>query len=73
MAAAMASLGASATRVTRAPVSVPSDGADAVSAPEVDLAREMVTQRQALYAFKANLRVMQAHDEMMGSLLDTFA
>ena len=38
-----------------------------------DLATDLVGQREALYAFKANLRTVQVADDMLGSLLDTFA
>jgi len=41
--------------------------------PGVDLAREMVDQMSASYAFKANLRVIRTNDEMLGSLLDLHA
>lgn len=41
--------------------------------PGDDLARDVVEQMVASYAFKANLRVIQTHNEMMGSLLDVHA
>ena len=41
--------------------------------PGEDLATDLVTQREALYAFKANLRVVQTADAMLGALLDTRA
>ena len=37
------------------------------------LAEDMVTQKLGLYAFKANLRAIQAEHEMLGSLLDVKA
>lgn len=41
--------------------------------PGEDLAADLVAERQALYAFTANLRTVQTADELMGSLLDAFA
>ena len=41
--------------------------------PGESLAADLVAERQALYAFKANLRSVQTADEMMGSLLDALA
>lgn len=38
-----------------------------------DLAADLVDQQVALYSFKANARVVQVADRMMGSLLDAFA
>ena len=35
-----------------------------------DLAADLVAQRQALYAYKANLRSVQTESDMLGSLLD---
>ena len=43
------------------------------SQPGEDLVADLVNQRQALYAFKANLRTVQTADAMMGALLNTFA
>lgn len=37
------------------------------------LAEDLVGQRLALYSFQANLKTVQAQDEMLGSLLDTQA
>ncbi len=37
------------------------------------LAEDLVEQRLSLYSFKANLRTVQAHDRMLGALLDTKA
>ena len=37
------------------------------------LAEDLVEQRQSLYSFKANLSTLQAHDRMLGALLDTQA
>ena len=41
--------------------------------PGENLAEDMVEQKLASYSFKANLRVIQTQDEMLGSLLDTQA
>ncbi|CAG1017370.1 hypothetical protein BURC_02016 [Burkholderiaceae bacterium] len=41
--------------------------------PGADLASDVVQQMVASYSFKANLRVIQTHDEMMGTLLDVHA
>jgi flagellar hook-associated protein FlgK len=41
--------------------------------PGEDLASDVVDQQAALYSFKANVRVAQVSDQMMGTLLDTFA
>lgn len=38
-----------------------------------DLAADVVDQQAALYSFKANARVVQVADRMMGTLLDAFA
>lgn len=38
-----------------------------------DLPQDIVDQMASTYAFKANLRVVQTYDEMMGSLLDVRA
>jgi len=38
-----------------------------------NLAEDMVTQLAASYAFKANVRVIQTSERMLGSLLDAFA
>ena len=40
------------------------------SDPGENLAAAVVEQVSAVYSFKANLRVIQAQDEMMGSLVD---
>jgi flagellar hook-associated protein FlgK len=37
------------------------------------MAADLVQQQVSLYAFKANLRTIRAHDEMLGSLLDVKA
>ena len=46
------------------------DAEGLVARPNVSLEQEMVTQLQAKQAYKANLRVIQTLDEMVGSLLD---
>lgn len=38
--------------------------------PNVDIANEMILQRVASYDFKANLKSIQAHDNMLKNLLD---
>jgi flagellar hook protein FlgE len=35
-----------------------------------NLAADIVEQKSALYTFKANLRVLQAQDDMLGALID---
>lgn len=37
------------------------------------LAEDLVEQRLSLYSFEANLRTVQAHDRMLGTLLDISA
>ena len=46
------------------------DAEGLVARPNVSLEQEMVTQLQAKQAYKANLKVIQTLDEMIGSLLD---
>jgi len=41
--------------------------------PGDDLPEDIVQQRVASYSFKANLRVIQTQDDMLGSLLDLHA
>lgn len=41
-----------------------------VARPNVALEQEMVTQLQAKQAYKANLKVIETLDEMLGALLD---
>lgn len=41
-----------------------------VDLPGEDLAQDMVQQMAASYDFKASLKTIQAHDVMMGTLLD---
>lgn len=38
-----------------------------------DLAADLVDEQMAAYSFKANARVLQTADRMMGTLLDAFA
>ncbi len=38
-----------------------------------DMSSNLVEQMSALYDFKANIRVVQAQDEMLGTLLDARA
>jgi flagellar basal body rod protein FlgC len=44
----------------------------AVNAPAAgpSLADHLISQKTALYAFKANLRTLQTQDQMLGTLLD---
>ena len=51
--------------VSGAVARLPQDGSD--------LAADLVGQQAAAYSFKANLKVLQTADRMMGSLLDAFA
>jgi flagellar hook-associated protein FlgK len=41
--------------------------------PGQDLASDLVQQKVSLYAFKANARVLETQDALLGSLLDTRA
>lgn len=56
-------------------VDVHIDREAAMQAPAGDgfgrLAEDLVGQRMSLYSFEANLRTVQAHDRMLGALLDT--
>lgn len=40
------------------------------TAEQNDLAADLVAEKQALYAYKANLRSIQTESDMLGSLLD---
>lgn len=88
MAAAQRSLDASAQNIANQGVagfrrqqvdlrSVDGGGVDAgvttADRPGDDLVADMVQQKVALYAFKANARVLKTQDEVLGSLLDTTA
>lgn len=42
----------------------------ATSGASQDLARDLVSQRQALHLYTANLRTVQVADRMLGTLLD---
>ena len=44
-----------------------------VAAPKVDLSQEMVNQVLAKYSFTANLKVMNADDQMTKTLIDVMA
>lgn len=59
-------LEASAERVARA-------GDTSPNAKEVDLAKEAVERIEASALTTANLKVIKAEDERLGTLLDTFA
>lgn len=41
-----------------------------VARPNVDVAQELLTLRQAKHAYSANLSVIRTEDEMLGDLLD---
>lgn len=40
---------------------------------EEDLSRDLVSQRQALHLYVANLRIVQTADHLLGTLLDDLA
>lgn len=44
-----------------------------VPQPGAELTRDLVEQKSATYAFKANLQVLKAADDTLGRLLDTRA
>lgn len=46
------------------------DGSGMVARPNVMLEREVVTQIEALQAFKANLKVIEIENERLGALLN---
>lgn len=46
---------------------------DRVVEPGENLAEDIVGEKLASYSFKANLRVIQTQDEMLGCLLDLHA
>lgn len=46
---------------------------DKVPQPGADLTQDLVEQKSATYAFKANLQMVKTADDMMGRLLDTRA
>ena len=52
------------------PANPASDGGGLVHLPNVSLEEEMVTQMIAVRSFQANVKVLEAQDEMIGSLLD---
>jgi len=43
---------------------------DKVPQPGTDLAQDLVEQKSATYAFKANVQMIRSADDMMGRLLD---
>lgn len=49
------------------------DAAEGMSQPRIDLATEMVGLLQSRRGYEANLPVIRAADEMIGSLLDVLA
>lgn len=62
----LAELHGSAARVARA-------GLSPESSLEADLAAEAVTQIRARHEFAAQAQVVQTANEMLGTLIDTFA
>lgn len=46
------------------------DASGMVARPNISLEREVVTQIEALHAFKANLKVIEIENERLGALLD---
>jgi len=53
------------------PSSPHADAAGDIAVPNVDFIREMIGLLEIKTAFKANLAVIRAQDEMTGALLDT--
>ncbi len=63
-----------ATTQVYAPDSAEADANGLLEIPNVDLAQEIAGEQiPAAYNFKANLKVLEAEDEMMDSLLDITA
>lgn len=52
------------------PLHPAADGGGIVQYPNISLEREIVSQIEAVHAFKANAKVIAAQDEMLGELLD---
>jgi len=52
------------------PANPAADDDGVVHLPNVSLEQEMVTQMIAVRSFQANVKVLEAQDEMIGSLLD---
>lgn len=61
-------LGGVTTTVTQQPASAVQSTAEVDHMPD-----DMVAQKMAVYNFAANLRSVEAEDQMLGSLLDTKA
>lgn len=55
------------------PNNIAADAEGITQYPNVNLESEIVGQQMAKYDFQANLKSLNAADEMMGSLLDIFA
>ena len=51
----------------------PASGAEFGALSAANLAEDLVGQRMSLYSFAANLKTVQAQDDMLGALLDTKA
>ncbi|HSW07500.1 hypothetical protein [Aquabacterium sp.] len=64
MTSAVQRLGAAASHVARFGTTQPEDVGDG------GLAKNMVEERVALYAFKANMQTFKTEQEMLGTLLD---
>lgn len=69
--AAMASLTATSSQIARAPR--PAALNLATADPAAAMAQGLIQQRWVIYRFEANLKVIQAGTEMVGSVLDTQA
>ncbi len=62
------------TALAEGGVNVTVDSADtAQAAPLANLAKDLVTQMVAAYEFKANLKVIQTQQDLLGQWLDTRA
>lgn len=60
-------------QATAGPAGGVSTRVDKAPQPGADLAQDLVAQKSATYAFKANLRVLQTADDTLGRLLDVRA
>lgn len=56
--------------LTAEPGAPGADSEGMVARPNVSLEREVVTQIEALHAFKASLKVIETENERLGALLD---
>jgi len=62
-----------ATRPAYSPDSSVADASGMVAAPAVDMTQQTLDLMDAREAYKANVKTMQAADQMQRSLLDVFA